>query len=325
MQPVCLGFKAAEFVWKQNFEEIKNIFDFTPPLCENQESLVHREFRSILELKLCSVPMIRTFHEDSQSKASNLYFNVLLTVLVSLASSGSSRDLNPRHDEWPSAVQEESPVFGGRTLALLTPMRRGRWRSERVDVGSREPWSGTISPAGRVSLHLALQSTRGRRTKPNLWPGLDPGHWTSLWGAQKQNVTGLKGRSREQREFSHFGVLLLFKQDSWFTEFYCNTLLCRVLEKRNRPSVKTGPLSSAGGFLSKVIKVGFLSPINGARLALSIGCWNWFVPSFFHGHSRRSSSSWWEQPGHISYIRVAPEGTLESTWKPKNKEFPFVN
>lgn len=47
-QPVCLGFKAAEFVSKQNFEEIKNIFDFTPPLCEDQESLVHREFRSIL-------------------------------------------------------------------------------------------------------------------------------------------------------------------------------------------------------------------------------------------------------------------------------------
>lgn len=79
-------------------------------------------------------------------------------------------------------------------------------RSERVDVGSREPWSGTISPAGWVSLRLALQSTRGRRTKPNLWPGLDPGHWTFLWGAQKKNVTALKVRA-ESRENS---VILMF-------------------------------------------------------------------------------------------------------------------
>lgn len=119
-QPVCLGFKAAELVSKQNFEEIQNIFDFTPTLCENQNSLVCRE------LKLYSVPMIRIFHKDSQPKASNLYFNVLLAVLVSLASSGNSKDSNPQHDEWPSAVQEESAVFGGRTSALLTPMRRGR-------------------------------------------------------------------------------------------------------------------------------------------------------------------------------------------------------
>lgn len=140
--------------------------------------------------------------------------------------------------------------------AIDTDETRQMRRSERVDVGSREPWSGTISPAGRVSLRLALQSTRGRGTKPNLWPGLDPGHWTSLWGAQKQNVTGLKGQSREN------SVILMFcccsNRTLWFTEFYYNTLVCRVLEKRsNRPSVKTGPLSNAGGFLNKLIKVVF--------------------------------------------------------------------
>lgn len=144
-------------------------------------------------------------------------------------------------------------------------------RSEREDVGSREPWSGTISPAGWVSLRLALQSTRGRRTKPNLWPGSDPGHWTSLWGAQKQNVTGLKVRAREN------SVILMFSCCSNRTldlpnSTRVNTLVCWVLEKTsNNRSVKTGPLSNAGGFLNKITEIShhffFQSPI----LALSIG------------------------------------------------------
>ncbi|KAM7405378.1 hypothetical protein PAMP_012645 [Pampus punctatissimus] len=50
-------------------------------------------------------------------------------------------------------------MLGGRTTALTRPMR-GREKSEQVDIGSLEPWSG-ISPTGRVSLSLALQLTRG--------------------------------------------------------------------------------------------------------------------------------------------------------------------
>lgn len=70
-------------------------------------------------------------------------------------------------------------MFGGRTAALTRPMRRGRERreekSEQVDIGSLEPWSGISPSRARIAPFGTSVDPGTHWTKPDLWPDSDTG------------------------------------------------------------------------------------------------------------------------------------------------------